>query len=158
MAQSPADGGQQQQHQQRAQSRPAVLNKELDELRSELEAMYLSSRSSLDGYLLFLLGIVRRGLGMKEEALTVLAESVTASPCNWSAWQVGSLINSTELAQVIRSLTKWRRPRCVGTGVHVLRHRHSPATGIARPLGRETLQSAAILRAAGTGACTHPML
>jgi anaphase-promoting complex subunit 8 len=70
-------------------------NPELGELHEEL--LSLRAERRLDGYLLYLLGVVRRGLGMKPEAIEALSEAVPAAPCNWSAWQeLASLCPDTD--------------------------------------------------------------
>ncbi|EFN59736.1 hypothetical protein CHLNCDRAFT_133336 [Chlorella variabilis] len=62
----------------------AAANTELDGLEGELQALVAAGQA--DGFLLYLLGLVLADREKKEEARQALAASVTAYPCNWSAW------------------------------------------------------------------------
>ena len=53
-------------------------------LEEELSLLY--QQKQLDGLGLYIYGITLKGLELKEEARRILLESVTAFPCNWSAW------------------------------------------------------------------------
>ncbi|KAI3429609.1 hypothetical protein D9Q98_005695 [Chlorella vulgaris] len=61
-----------------------TCNVDLDSLEAELQQLVAAGRA--DGFLLYLLGLVLADREKKEEARQVLAASVTAYPCNWSAW------------------------------------------------------------------------
>ncbi|GAB4814903.1 hypothetical protein N2152v2_001949 [Parachlorella kessleri] len=61
-----------------------VCNAELRGLETELRALVAAGRA--DGFLLYLLGLVLSERESKAEARQILAASVTAYPCNWSAW------------------------------------------------------------------------
>ncbi|CAK9018974.1 unnamed protein product [Durusdinium trenchii] len=61
-----------------------VKNPELKDLEEELAMLY--QHEKLDGLGLYLYGITLKGLERKEEARRILLESVSAFPCNWSAW------------------------------------------------------------------------
>mmetsp|Transcript_30547 Transcript_30547/g.77136 ORF Transcript_30547/g.77136 Transcript_30547/m.77136 type:complete len:618 (-) Transcript_30547:118-1971(-) len=62
-----------------------VKNAELEGIEEQLAALH--ERGALqDGLLLYLYGIVLRGLGRRAEARRVLVQSVHACPWNWSAW------------------------------------------------------------------------
>eukprot|EP00913_Durusdinium_trenchii_P006764 g6358.t1 len=54
------------------------------DLEEELAMLY--QHEKLDGLGLYLYGITLKGLERKEEARRILLESVSAFPCNWSAW------------------------------------------------------------------------
>ena len=56
----------------------------LKQLRSELEVV--QARSGLDGYSLYVYGLVLRKLSLTELAIPVLCESVRAVPAHWGAW------------------------------------------------------------------------
>ena len=59
-------------------------NENLPLLYGELNNLYESQL--LDGFLLYLFGVVLRDLGMPKEAQDMLCEAVVAYPLNWSAW------------------------------------------------------------------------
>ena len=61
------------------------MNRELKGLKSQLSELY--EQGQLDGFGLFLYGIVLRDMDQKEKAVTVLVESVNVYPWNWSAWK-----------------------------------------------------------------------
>lgn len=63
----------------------ASTNQELDSLEQELSAA--RAGGTADGFLLYLLGLVLLDKQAKDEARAVLAASVAAYPCNWSAWR-----------------------------------------------------------------------
>ena len=41
----------------------------------------------MDGYLLYLYGVVLKNLSLVSESQSVLIEAVHKEPCHWSAWQ-----------------------------------------------------------------------
>ena len=89
--------------------RPAVVNEELSTLHDELSAARAAG-TELDGFMLYLLALVQRGLNMKEEAIACLSESVAAYPCNWSAWQeLSSLCADTDTVQRLTLPEHWTR-------------------------------------------------
>ena len=91
--------------------RPAVINEELKALHEELsQQRQAAGQGALDGFLLYLLGLVQRGLNMKTEAIASLSESVAAYPCNWSAWQeLSSLCADTDTVQRLQLPEHWTR-------------------------------------------------
>lgn len=69
--------------------------KDLSELMSILNEEY--NHKNLDGYGLFLYGIILKKLDLTKMAITVLLESVHLVPINWSAWlELSPLIQDTE--------------------------------------------------------------
>jgi anaphase-promoting complex subunit 8 len=60
-------------------------NENLALLYGEMTNLYKEGRL-IDGFLLYLYGIVLRDLGMPEQAQATLCESVVAYSLNWSAW------------------------------------------------------------------------
>lgn len=62
--------------------RSKVVSKELKGLKAELEPLYANKR--LDGFGLFLLGLIYKDLDQKAEAIDVLVQSVNVYPWNWS--------------------------------------------------------------------------
>ena len=57
----------------------------LKELRSDLQKM--NDTDDLDGYLLYLYGVVLKKLNLKSEAQKALVKAIWKEPCLWSAWQ-----------------------------------------------------------------------
>merc|ERR1719266_1076368 len=58
----------------------------LKELRSDLQKL-CTDEAKVDGYILYLYGIILKKLGLNTEAKTVLQECLQKEPCLWSAWQ-----------------------------------------------------------------------
>lgn len=60
-----------------------IVESDMNRIRSELE----SRMESLDGFLLYVLGLVLIEQSQVERAREILLSSVTKYPCNWSAWK-----------------------------------------------------------------------
>eukprot|EP01117_Protostelium_nocturnum_P019491 TRINITY_DN8468_c0_g1_i1.p1 TRINITY_DN8468_c0_g1~~TRINITY_DN8468_c0_g1_i1.p1 ORF type:complete len:598 (-),score=213.41 TRINITY_DN8468_c0_g1_i1:1459-2988(-) len=74
-----------------------IENRELKRLKEE---MAKENRKELDGFQLYLYGIVLKELGLKEESQSVLIESVNSFPLNWSAWtELASLFTQVDQQQ-----------------------------------------------------------
>jgi anaphase-promoting complex subunit 8 len=58
----------------------------LKDLRADLQKHYEGS-DTIDGYILYLYGVVLKKLGLNQDAKNMLLESVRKEPCLWSAWQ-----------------------------------------------------------------------
>ena len=56
----------------------------LKDLRSDLHKMYVEDESQMDGYMLYLYGVVLKKLNLKSEAKSMLLQSVWKEPCLWS--------------------------------------------------------------------------
>jgi len=68
---------------------------QLKQLRGELAQ--LSATSQLDGYGLYVYGVVLRKLGLSDLAIPVLCDSVRARPAHWGAWlELSSLVKSRD--------------------------------------------------------------
>eukprot|EP00667_Euglena_gracilis_P007120 EG_transcript_7187 len=63
---------------------PFVPNAKVEEVYKDLEQ--LQSRGRLDGYLMYLYGLVLKQRDMTAEARAAFALSVRAQPCLWAAW------------------------------------------------------------------------
>eukprot|EP01120_Amphizonella_sp_Union-15-10_P015448 TRINITY_DN7954_c0_g1_i3.p1 TRINITY_DN7954_c0_g1~~TRINITY_DN7954_c0_g1_i3.p1 ORF type:complete len:560 (+),score=103.78 TRINITY_DN7954_c0_g1_i3:125-1804(+) len=88
-----------------SEGRP-VINRELRSLKEQLQGLYKSQQ--LDGFCLYLFGIVLRELDMKAQARKVLLQSVNVYPWNWSAWQdLGLLCTSREMVDKLNISTHW---------------------------------------------------
>eukprot|EP00842_Homolaphlyctis_polyrhiza_P006626 jgi/Hompol1/6965/HPOL_000868-RA len=61
-----------------------ALKRSYTALLTELER--ISSNHKLDGFLLFLYGILQKKLGMREKAIDTLVRSICVYPFNWSTW------------------------------------------------------------------------
>jgi len=59
----------------------------LKDLRADLQKHYEGSGTTIDGYILYLYGVVLKKLGLNQDAKKMLLESVRKEPCLWSAWQ-----------------------------------------------------------------------
>ena len=67
----------------------------LKQLRQEMEKLQLSEQ--LDGYGLYVYGVVLRRLHLPELAIPVLCESVRACPAHWGAWlELSCLVSSRD--------------------------------------------------------------
>ncbi len=56
----------------------------LTKLRAELES--LREKGTLDGYCLYLYGVVLKKLSLADDSKKVLLEAVRLEPCHWGAW------------------------------------------------------------------------
>ena len=81
-------------------------NDNLSLLHGELTNLYKDGL--LDGFLLYLYGVVLRDLGMRDRARGILCEAVVAYPLNWSAWLDLSLLcpERASLLDVQRTLNQ----------------------------------------------------
>ena len=59
----------------------------LKELRSDLQKMSIDEEEDMDGFMLYLYGVVLKKLNLKGEAQAALVKSIWKEPCLWSAWQ-----------------------------------------------------------------------
>lgn len=75
--------------------RACVVNRNLDSVYNELKP--LASEGKLDGFCMYLLGVICKSKGSKEEAIQAFIHSVRLYPCNWSAWlDLSKLCNERE--------------------------------------------------------------
>ena len=76
----------------------------LKQLRSELEQLQQSQQ--LDGYCLYVYGVVLRKLSLNDLAVSVLSDSIAKCPAHWGAWlELSSLVtNRDKLASLERDL------------------------------------------------------
>eukprot|EP00095_Tigriopus_kingsejongensis_P008399 snap_masked-scaffold9_size846264-processed-gene-4.16 protein:Tk08399 transcript:snap_masked-scaffold9_size846264-processed-gene-4.16-mRNA-1 annotation:"cell division cycle protein 23-like protein" len=58
--------------------------KHLKELREELDKIYATEE--LDGYCLYLFGIVLKKLSLNSQAQEIILEAIRLEPCHWGAW------------------------------------------------------------------------
>lgn len=62
-----------------------VVNEELKQLRADLAARHAEGK--LDGYGLYLLGVILKELDLREPALDMFLLSIQKCPLHWGAWQ-----------------------------------------------------------------------
>lgn len=85
-----------------------AVNPELKGLQGQFQALHAAAR--LDGFGLYLYGIVLRELRMTGWARSVLADAVNAYPCNWSAWlDLASVCVDFESVRVLKLSDHWMR-------------------------------------------------
>ncbi|XP_068709023.1 cell division cycle protein 23 homolog isoform X1 [Montipora foliosa] len=81
-----------------------VVNKALTFLRAEL----CKKRKDLDGFGLFLYGIVLKKLDLREDALEVMQESVNKEPLHWGSWlELSSLCSDKETLHSLSLPSHW---------------------------------------------------
>lgn len=67
-----------------------------------------ANRNNLDGYLLYLEGVVLKKLDLRTQAVTVLQASVTAAPTLWAAWvELAGLANEYEALDSLQLPKHW---------------------------------------------------
>lgn len=64
----------------------AVKNQYLQELLETMKTIYRNDPSCLDGYCLFVFGLLWKAVGDVTHARHVLIQSIKLAPLNWSAW------------------------------------------------------------------------
>ncbi|XP_073241538.1 cell division cycle protein 23 homolog isoform X2 [Porites lutea] len=81
-----------------------VANKALTSLRAEL----CGKHRELDGFCLYLYGIVLKKLDLTEDALKVMQEAVNKEPLHWGAWlELSSLCTEKEILQSLSLPSHW---------------------------------------------------
>lgn len=85
-----------------------VINKNLKELQAEFRQ--LKEDGKLDGFGLFLYGLVLKERDRPKEARGILCESVNKYPWNWSAWkQLSSLCKDKDVMPNLEVNTHWMK-------------------------------------------------
>ncbi len=94
-----------------------IQNKELLKLKNELHNLYKQDIHTnedgnevdvMDGYLLYLYGLILKEVGNDDESRSVLIESVNKTPLNWSAWEcLASQIDNIETLNNLLLPTHW---------------------------------------------------
>ena len=78
----------------------------LKQLRSELEL--LEGSGGLDGYGLYVYGLVLKKLSLTEQAIPVLCESLKAVPAHWGAWlELSCLVPSRDKLAELQLPDHW---------------------------------------------------
>ncbi|XP_061376913.1 cell division cycle protein 23 homolog [Danaus plexippus] len=83
-------------------------NSESTQVLLDLLSFFKANRNSLDGYLLYLEGVVLKKLDLRSQAVTVLQASVAATPTLWSAWvELAGLANEYEALDSLQLPKHW---------------------------------------------------
>lgn len=116
--------------------------KDLADLLSTLKAEY--SRGRLDGYGMYLYGIVLKAVDLNQAAQEVLTQSIRAAPMLWGSY--------VELAPLIKEKEKLQT---IHLGGHWMRHIFVAHTYIEMYLNDEGLKAYEELQAAGFRKCVY---
>lgn len=69
---------------------------------------FQANRNNLDGYLLYLEGVVLKKLDLRSEAVTALLMSIAAAPTLWAAWvELAGLANEYEALDSLKLPKHW---------------------------------------------------
>lgn len=94
-------------------SSESAAAKDLTDLMVILNEEY--NEQKLDGYALYLYGVILKKLELNKLALTVLIEAVNMSPILWSAWlELSSLVKDVEHLRSLNLPSHWIRQFFIG--------------------------------------------
>ncbi|XP_075992623.1 cell division cycle protein 23 [Anticarsia gemmatalis] len=83
-------------------------NTESTQVLLDLLSYFKANHNNLDGYLLYLEGVVLKKLDLRTEAVAALLLSVSAAPTLWSAWlELGCLANEYEALDSLKLPNHW---------------------------------------------------
>ncbi|XP_067118265.1 cell division cycle protein 23 homolog [Centruroides vittatus] len=83
-----------------------VKNGALKVLRAEMQKEYLNKK--LDGYCLYLYGIVLKRLQLHKQAVDILTEAIHKEPLHWGAWlELAALITDKDMLSVLMLPDHW---------------------------------------------------
>ncbi|XP_050361875.1 cell division cycle protein 23 homolog [Nymphalis io] len=83
-------------------------NTESTQVLLDLLSFFKANRNSLDGYLLYLEGVVLKKLDLRSQAVTVLQAAVAAAPTLWAAWvELAGLANEYEALDSLQLPKHW---------------------------------------------------
>lgn len=84
-----------------------IKNQALKALRAEIQNEHISHR--LDGFGLYLYGVVLKKLDLKKMALDILLEAIHAEPLHWGAWlELAALITDKDMVAYLSGLFAFR--------------------------------------------------
>ncbi|XP_014675357.1 PREDICTED: cell division cycle protein 23 homolog [Priapulus caudatus] len=87
---------------------PETSNHYLRELRCELEKRHTAD--TLDGFCLYLYGVVLRKLDLTLDAVNILQEAIQKEPAHWGAWvELATLITDKDMLSSITLQDHWIR-------------------------------------------------
>ncbi|CAN7995196.1 unnamed protein product [Ixodes hexagonus] len=76
----------------------------------DLHVQLRSAHPSLDGYCLYLYGVVLKRLQLRKQAMDVLVEAVRAEPLHWGAWlELASLVSDRDTLQSLDLPDHWMK-------------------------------------------------
>lgn len=85
-----------------------VENTESTQVLLDLLSYFKANRNNLDGYLLYLEGVVLKKLDLRSEAVSALLLSVAAAPTLWAAWvELAGLANEYEALDSLKLPKHW---------------------------------------------------
>ena len=118
-------------------------NRELPKLAKELEARY--QESALDGYGLYLYGVVLKAMDAKAKALSMLLAAVTARPCLWAAWtEIADLCGDTSVAAELPLPDHWAKSMFVAS-LHLALQQNAESLQLWEDLGELFVESNYVL-------------
>ncbi|XP_041980280.1 cell division cycle protein 23 homolog [Aricia agestis] len=83
-------------------------NTECTQVLLDLLSFFKANRNNLDGYLLYLEGVVLKKLDLRSQAVTVLQSAVAAAPTLWAAWiELAGLANEYEALDSLQLPKHW---------------------------------------------------
>lgn len=83
-------------------------SKDFSDLLAQLKTLY--SQRNMDGYSLYLLGVVLKKVDLKELAMKILLESINLVPTLWSSWfELASLITDQSKLMVLNLPNHWMK-------------------------------------------------
>ncbi|XP_013201225.1 cell division cycle protein 23 homolog [Amyelois transitella] len=83
-------------------------NTESTQVLLDLLSFFKANRNNLDGYLLYLEGVVLKKLDLRSQAVTVLQASLAAAPTLWAAWvELAGLANEYEALDSLQLPKHW---------------------------------------------------
>ncbi|XP_004930901.1 cell division cycle protein 23 homolog isoform X2 [Bombyx mandarina] len=83
-------------------------NSESNQVLLDLLSFFKTNSNNLDGYLLYLEGVVLKKLDLRSQAVTVLQASVQAAPTLWAAWiELAGLANEYEALDSLQLPKHW---------------------------------------------------
>ncbi|XP_028155899.1 cell division cycle protein 23 homolog isoform X2 [Ostrinia furnacalis] len=83
-------------------------NAEANQVLLDLLSFFKANKNNLDGYLLYLEGVVLKKLELRGQAVTVLQNAVAAAPTLWAAWvELSGLANEYEALDSLQLPEHW---------------------------------------------------
>ncbi|BET02763.1 Cell division cycle [Nesidiocoris tenuis] len=115
---------------------------DLQQLCKELRDLHI--RGGMDAFCLYIFGVVLKRLDLLDEAMTVLAEAITAEPLNWAAW--------LELSMLVTDRSK---ARSLSLPNHWMKHFYLGRTYLDQQLHDKSLEIHYALQTAGFNGSTY---
>ncbi|GFO36908.1 cell division cycle protein 23 homolog [Plakobranchus ocellatus] len=85
-----------------------LKNEILKTLQTDLAAKCSNNKAGLDGYGLYVYGVVLAKLDLKQMAIQILVEAVNKAPLNWAAWtELAKLVTDKEILRSLQLPNHW---------------------------------------------------